>query len=267
MIRVFPVRNKWTPTDDMAFIGHPPLFRPEDYKIPVRISVTFTWDIPMGHRLLMAWGDYYNDVKLGGPAFDDLGDEFTPGLFVKDGVTITSRGCTMSCPWCFVPKREGRIRELEIKPGHIVQDNNLLACSTKHIEAVFEMLRGQKKAAIFSGGLDARLLTEKHCELFRSIRFKELWFACDSYAGISSLVRIAPMLSTIPNSKKRCYVMIGHKDETLTEAEFRLEAVYALGFLPFCQLFRGGNNVWSKEWKALARKWSRPAAYRKKKEL
>jgi len=264
LIRVFPRQTKWTPTDDLAFVGYPGLIRPE--KQPVRVSVTFTWDIPEGQRLFRAWADFYSDVQIGGPAFGDPGAEFEPGRFIKQGVTITSRGCVRQCGHCFVPGREGAIRELEIKDGWIVQDNNLLGCSRPHIESVFDMLRGQKKAAIFSGGLDTRLLQEWHRELIDSIRVHELWFACDSSLAIPHLIRASDILDGIPERKKRCYVMIGFKDETLEAAEARLTVVYGLGFLPFAQLYRGkGERTYDAEWKALAKKWSRPAAYRKRK--
>jgi hypothetical protein len=175
MIRVFPKQTKWTPTDELAFVGMPPLFRPPVQ--PVRISVVFTWDIPIAKKLHRAWSAYYPDVQMGGPAFGDPGGEFVPGRYIKDGVTITSRGCVRRCPWCFVPKREGRLRELEIKPGWIVQDNNLLACSRKHIEAVFAMLQQQRRAVTFSGGLDTRLLKDWHRKLFDTVKIHELWFA------------------------------------------------------------------------------------------
>ena len=44
MIRVFPYRTKWTPVDDMAFVGSPPMkgFRPDDPQTPVHVSCTFT---------------------------------------------------------------------------------------------------------------------------------------------------------------------------------------------------------------------------------
>ena len=264
MIRVFPRQTKWTPTDDLAFVGYPGLIRPE--KQPVRVSVAFTWDIPEGMRLRQAWADYYDDVLIGGPAFGDPGAEFEPGRFIKAGVTITSRGCVRQCEHCFVPGREGKIRELDIKDGWIVQDNNLLACSREHIESVFDMLRGQKKAAIFSGGMDTRLLQDWHRPLIDSIRVHELWFACDSAGAIASLRRAAAILAGIPERKRRCYVMIGFKDETLRDAEARLEEVYGLEFLPFAQLYRGkGERTYDDKWKALAKKWSRPAAYRKQK--
>lgn len=93
MIRVFPYRNKWTPDDELVFIGDPPLFRPEDRTIPVRISVTFTWHRPEAERIKIAWSQFYEDVQIGGPAYNDPGHEFVPGRFLKAGCTITSRGC------------------------------------------------------------------------------------------------------------------------------------------------------------------------------
>lgn len=261
-IRVFPRRTKWTPVDDMAFVGDPPLFRPDAEA--VHVSVTFTWDIPEALRLQKAWEQYYPNVEVGGPAFGDPGGDFTPGRYIKEGVVFTSRGCPRACGWCFVPVREKAVRELPITDGWIVQDNNLFACSRSHIEAVFRMLSRQRKAAIFSGGIDTILLQPWHVDLFKSIRVREIWVACDTESRMRWLKRAAELLSEIPVRKRRCYVMVGYNEESLTTAEKRLEEVYSLGFLPFAQLYRGIEPVqWSKDWKALARKWSRPAAYRR----
>ncbi len=263
MIRIFPRRTKWTPIDDLSFVGNPPLFRPPDQS--VFVSVTFTWDIKEGERLQRVWSNYYSDVKLGGPAFDDPGGEFEPGNFIKKGVTITSRGCIWRCPWCFVPKREGEIRELEIKNGWIVQDNNLLACSKIHLEKVFNMLSKQKHRVIFSGGLDGRLLSTWHIDRFLKLKIKELWFSCDHNLAMRTLKKVADLTQPFPQYKKRCFVMIGFNGENLHEAETRLEKVYSMGFFPFSQLYQGDQKIeYSTAWKALNRKWSRPAAYNKK---
>jgi hypothetical protein len=264
IIRVFPRRNDWTPNDDLAFVGDPPLFLPPE--MPVMVSVVFTWDIPEGVRLFHAWKQYYPNVQLGGPAFGDPGKEFVPGRFIKNGVTFTSRGCRRKCPYCFAWKREGGIRELPVLPGHIIQDNNLFACSDRHIESVFEMLSKQKRAAVFSGGIDARVIEPHHVSLLESIRIKELWFACDSRADIPSLERSAGLLSGIPTNKKRCYVLLGYSGDSIEEEARRAEKVLSLGFLPFAQLYQGERRKeYGQEWKDLARYWSRPAAYRSKK--
>lgn len=263
MIRVFPRRTKWTPTDELAFVGDPPLFRPSDRKMPVRVSVAFTWDMPEGARLARAWGGFYDDVQLGGPACGDPGGEFIPGQFLKEGCTITSRGCIKSCGFCLVPTREGGLRELEIKAGWIVQDNNLLACSRRHIEAVFGMLRAQDRRIYFNGGLDKYLLRDWHRPLLDSIKIGELWFACDTPKDIYALERAADLLDGIPLRQRRCYTMIGYNGETLQQAEERLEAVLELGFLPFCQLYQPeSSKAYPDSWRKLCRRWARPAIYR-----
>jgi len=266
MIRVFPRRTKWTPTDDLAFVGDPPLFRPSTQ--PVYVSVVFTWDIEEGMRLKNAWSTYYSDVRVGGPAFDDPGGEFAPGRFIKKGVTFTSRGCPFNCPWCFVPRREGKIRELEIKDGWIVQDNNLLACSKEHIKSVFDMLKRQPHPIKFSGGIDSKLFKKDHALMLNEIRLNEIWFACDDVKAIKPLEKVADLTHDISINKKRCYVLIGFDGESVEASENRLKKVYELGFLPFAQLYQGEQPIYRHpEWKKLARKWSRPAIYRSNKVL
>ena len=261
MIRVFPRRTKWTPTDDLAFVGDPPLFRPPEQ--PVKISVTFTWDIPIAKRLLKSWSDHYSDVRVGGPALGDPGGEFVPGRFVKEGVTITSRGCIRNCKWCLVPEREGQIQTYTIQDGWIVQDNNLLACHFHHIVKVFKMLKRINKPVKFSGGLDPRLLRPWHVALLDEIKIDEMWFSCDYPGAEKPLERVAQLVARYPINKRRAFVLIGFNGERLKDAEKRLETVYGLEFLPFAQLYQGKQlKTYSRDWQRLARKWSRPAAYR-----
>jgi len=262
MIRVFVARNKWTPDDALAFVGDPPLFRPGNRKTPVRVSCTFTWHKREAERLARAWALYYDDVKIGGPAYADPGGEFVPGRFLKMGCVITSRGCSKKCGWCVVPTHEGEIRELSIKPGWIVQDNNLLACSEVHIRRVFEMLRQQKRKIFFNGGLDKHFLKDWHRALFDSIPIGELWFACDVTADLPWLERAAKILDGIPLRKRRCYTMIGYDGENLVDAERRIQRVFELGFMPFCQLYQPDETkLYPLAWRQVHRKWSRPAAY------
>lgn len=266
MIRVFPRRTKWTPTDSKAYVGDPQLWFPHLIGEPIRVSVTFTWDIPEGQRLFRAYSKFTDDIQIGGPAFGDPGGEFVPGRFVKDGVTVTSRGCSKNCPWCLVPIREGEIRELEIKPGYNIFDNNLLACSRSHIEAVFMMLREQKEPAQFSGGLDAGLLRLWHIDLLKSIRVKRLYFACDTTEALPILEQAAEMLSGFSRNLKFCYVLVGLSGETVQQAEDRLVQVFSLGFMPFAMLYRGLDSKMrphsDQEWRKMIRKWTAPGRYR-----
>jgi hypothetical protein len=266
IIRVFPRKTKWTPDDKRCFFDGPPLFDVGD--VSVYVSVVFTWDRPRAEYLRRLWQARYKYVPIGGPAYGAPGEEFVPGRFIKHGYTITSRGCPKQCPWCLASRREGGLRELPIVPGHNIADNNLLACSRQHIEAVFAMLAEQKKAAVFSGGLDIDYLNPWHVDRLKAMRLKNLFVACDTQARLKRLDKAKDLLADLSIEKKRCYVLIGFNGESLRDAEARCEAVYAKGFLPFAQLYRDdtGTVTHDAAWKALARKWSRPAAYRKRKD-
>lgn len=258
-IRVFPRRTSMTPGDDLAFVGDPPLIRPVAGQ--VHVSCTFTWDMAEVRRLQNAWSQYYEPVIIGGPAWDSYRPEFEPGLYIRPGLTFTTRGCNNQCPWCLVPQREGKIREIEIHPGNNILDNNILQCSKPHLAKVFAMLRSQH-AIHFSGGLDSRLLTESIADGLRSLRIRQLFFACDTKESIKALENAKHKLEGFTRNQLRCYVLLGFNNETISDAQERLEAVWELGFMPFAQLYQPPDKYidYSKEWRDRARTWSRPAA-------
>lgn len=248
-----------TPRDDYAFVGDPPMFRPEASE--VHVSCTFTWDIAEARRLAEAWAQHYWVVQLGGAAFGSEAGEFTPGMYVRQGVTVTSRGCNNQCPWCLVPEREGKLRETEIHAGSNIIDNNLLQCSRGHIGKVFDMLRSQHQV-ILSGGLDARLITSSIAEDLRSLKLKRMFLACDTKEAMKALVRARRRLDGFTMEQLRCFALLAFDNETISDAEERLEAIWQLGFIPFAQLYQPPDSYidYSREWRELARTWSRPAA-------
>jgi hypothetical protein len=238
------------------------MMRPEADE--VHISCTFTWDRAKAERLQKAWAQYYPVVKLGGPAYNDHCDTFTPGMYVKQGVTFTSRGCNNQCPWCLVHKREGNLRQIPDFPmGNIIQDNNILQCEKAHIDKVFQMLRSQKQI-VFSGGLEAGFLKWEQAEELRSLRIKELFFACDTKGALPSLINAGELLKDLDRRKKMCYVLLAFNGQTLDQAKEHLENVWGAGFMPFAQLFQPPDKFinYPKEWRSLARRWSRPAIMR-----
>ena len=247
-----------TPRDDYAFIGDPPskMIRPEADE--VHVSCSFTWDLKEAHRLVEAWGQYYPVVKLGG--MQCLNGAFNAGMYVRAGVTFTSRGCNNHCPWCLVPEREGKLREIEVIPGNIVQDNNLLQCSRQHINKVFDMLRAQH-AIQFAGGLDSRLITQDIADDIRSLRISQLFLAADTKAALRPLEKALRWLQ-LPRDKVRCYALLAFEGESMGYGIERLEAIWDLGAMPFAQLYQPPDKhiEYSIAWQRLARTWSRPAA-------
>jgi len=266
MIRVFARKTKWTPRDKKAFYNDESMYAVQHYGTdePVAVSCTFTWDKKKAVELARAWAMNFRYVDVGGPAFNAHGGEFISGRFIKEGVTFTSRGCPKRCPWCLVPQREGKIRELNIQPGHIVQDNNLLACSRGHIEKVFDMLAGQRRGIQFKGGLDIDLMEPWHIELLKKIKVSELWVACDTMGAMNRLPKAVDLLSDFSIEKKRCYVLVGRNGETKEQAQARCEAVLEKGFLPYAQLWRGEKASSTRgEWRTFCYFWTKPGLYRK----
>lgn len=261
IIRVFPKRTSFTPRDEYAFVGDPPLIRPEADE--VHISCSFTWDQDEAERLRRAWGQYYAIVKIGGMSCFD--NDFMPGFYIRRRITFTSRGCNNQCPWCLVPEREGKLRQIEIQQGNKVQDNNLLHCNKEHINKVIDMLRSQR-AIEFSGGLDSRLLTNSVADDLKSLRIYQLFLACDTKESIRPLEKAKEKLNGFRRDQLRCYVLLAFKGESISEAIERLQAVWDLGFMPFAQLYQPPDQYiqYSKEWRSLARTWSRPAAMKAK---
>jgi radical SAM superfamily enzyme YgiQ (UPF0313 family) len=261
--RVFPRRTKATPTDEYAFVGEPPLFLPEGIE-EAHVSVTFTWDLPEAERLARAWSRVA-PVKIGGPATGMRGEEFKPGMYLKPGYVITSRGCPGRCWFCSVPKREGNIiRELPITEGWNVLDDNLIACSDEHIQAVFGTLSEQKgKRIIFSGGIEAKRLKPWHVELFKTIRPKRIFFAYDTPDDLKPLREAHKMFMKADYCSRNilhAYVLVGYPGDTFEEAEMRLQITKALTFTPMAMLYRDATGKTTPEWRRFQRAWARPAA-------
>lgn len=255
--RVFPCDTGWQPKDDLSFIGDPPLFHPPIDE--VHVSCTFTWDIPEARRLAKAWSGIA-PVKLGGVAIDGESDQpFVGGMYLKRGVTITSRGCINACEWCQVRKKN-LIEFDEFPDGNIIQDNNFLACSKSHREKVYSMLKRQTGGAIFKGGLQASLITTETCEELADIKIKEIWMACDYDGAIKPLQQAIDMLvwHGIRKYKIYVYALIGKEEQ-------RLRAIRSMGVMPFAQLYMKRSEdktPYTDEMKKYQRIMSRPAITR-----
>ena len=88
--RVFPTKTSMSPTDPLAFFGPPTLDAMAAEPDEVHISVTFSWDLEKADELFYQWEMLGVPVEVGGPAFGDrMSETFTPGMYLKEGMTIT----------------------------------------------------------------------------------------------------------------------------------------------------------------------------------
>jgi hypothetical protein len=260
IIRVFPRRTRATPTDELVAIGRPPdLFDEAD---EVHVSITFSWDFDYGMKLAKQWKDVA-PVKVGGPATGAASGEFVPGMYLKRGYVITSRGCPNHCWFCNVWQREGQtVRELPIFDGWNVLDDNLLACSEVHIRMVFAMLARQPESPQFTGGLEAKRLQQWHVEALRKLRPRQLFFAYDTEDDLEPLRKAGQMMLsagfTTTSHALRCYVLCGWKGDTMVAANNRMMKTMAAGFTPMAMVWRDRAGNRSPEWARFQREWARP---------
>ena len=286
IIRVFPRRTKATPDDALAFTTPPPK-QGRDYKqltlhgdIPdwrdakeVHVSVSFSYDMQKAEQLAESWHKAGFAVTLGGPAFNIPGGNFTPGMYLKKGYVITSRGCNNACWFCKVPDRENGLHELPIQNGWNVVDDNFLGCSENHIRAVFEMLKTQPQKPIFTGGLEARLLQPWHVDVLRESKVERMYFAYDTPEDFEPLIHAGKLLrdggiKNTSGSRAKCYVLIGYPGDSMEQAEKRLIDTWRAGFFPYAMLFRNENGETNEDWRQFQRLWVRPQiVYSKLKNL
>jgi hypothetical protein len=135
-------------------------------------------------------------------------------------------------------------------PGWNVADNNLLACSRDHIEAVFDMLEQQARRPEFTGGLEAARLEGWHVDAFLRLKPTTIWFAYDTPDDWEPLVTAAKALADagLMGGKHRacCYVLAGWnrlgRQDTIEAADERIRAVVQLGFFPQAMLMDDGRD-------------------------
>lgn len=264
VIRVFCRKTAATPDDENVRIATPPgLFDSAD---EIHICVVFSWDLPLAERLAKQWRQVA-PVRIGGPALGGPGGDFVPGMWVKRGYVMTSRGCPNRCWFCRVWRNEGNIRELPITEGHNLLDSNILACSDEHIRAVFAMLaegkRLYKKAIEFTGGLEAARLKPWHVEALRKLHPKQLFFAYDTRDDLEPLIIAGRLLLgagfTTASHALRCYVLCGFRGDTMAAAGERMAQALRAGFLPMAMLYRDEKGERDQDWMRFQKVWARPA--------
>jgi len=152
-----------------------------------------------------------------------------------------TRGCIRNCPWCFVPRKEGRIRahqDIENFLQHnevVLMDNNVLA--HKHgIEQIERMVKLGIKVD-FNQGLDARLIDDSMARLLSKISWKpSIRLACDTVEMIEPVRKAVELLRWHNATPIRyfCYVLVKDIDDALERIRF-LKSIY---LDPFCQPYR-----------------------------
>lgn len=193
-------------------------------------------------------------------------------------IGFLSRGCIRNCPWCVVPKKEGKIRQYDdierIAQGRkkvVLMDNNFLA---NDLEFIREQIQKSIKAKIsidFNQGLDARLVTEEKGKLLSSAKWftisghnKYIRFSCDTWSMIDPVKTAIKTMRGV-GYKGNFFVYFLAKD--VKETHNRMMELLSIDnkITPFVMPYRnldGDGEIESEELKHLAR-WCNMASIRK----
>lgn len=169
-----------------------------------------------------------------------------------DGETaygFLTRGCIRRCPWCIVPRKEGKIAPhadidefIADKRKAVLLDNNVLACDwgLAQIEKIIE--RGIR--VDFNQGLDARIIADSS-DIARMLgRVKWLRYIRMAYDDSSSERAVFRAIDNlvaagVPTSKMFFYTLVG---DDLADAERRVLSLDEVGAKPFAQPYRDFEN-------------------------
>jgi len=159
-------------------------------------------------------------------------------------IGMTTRGCIRDCPFCVVPRKEGRIRSAgdiyDFWNGQdrlMLLDNNLTALPSQ-FEKVCQQLIKHRIKTDFSQGLDIRLIDNDKAKLLAKVRlWKQMHFAFDDPNLEEEVIRGIKILAKyMPASRLAFYVLIGY-NTTKEQDLHRVELLRSMKVDPFVMPF------------------------------
>lgn len=221
---------------------------------------TFTPEEPMLPTDTIKGGTGYGKYDALPDDIDSMYPDYTIYPDCQHAIGFLTRGCIRSCPWCVVPKKEGRIRPYstwqEIKRPDsrdiVFMDNNVLACE-HGINQIKDMI-GQDVRVDFNQGLDARLITPEVAELLSKLKWiRFIRMSCDTDAMLDVVLRAIHFLEKNGVKPYRVFVYLLVQD--IASDEKRALALRKAGAEVFAQPYRDFEKKTepTREQKAFAR--------------
>ena len=221
---------------------------------------TFTPENPYLPENTIKGGTGYGIYDELPPEIDRMFPDYSIYPKVDYAIGFLTRGCIRKCPWCVVPKKEGRIKPYNTwrdikRPDSkdiVFMDNNVLACD-HGISQMVDMI-GQKVRIDFNQGLDARLITDDVADILSRLKWIQfIRISCDTDAMLDVCLSVIDKLGGHGIKPYRVFVYLLVQD--LESAERRAIALRSAGANPFAQPYRDfANNIEpSEEQKRFAR--------------
>lgn len=146
-----------------------------------------------------------------------------PNIPCDTAYGFLTRGCPNKCPWCVVPRKEGKIQpymdvdEIAIdgRRNLVLMDNNILAAGSYAVEQLEKIIsRGYR--VDFNQALDARQVTDEYARLLARIKWigRRIRFGCDTHGQIAECERAIEMINGYGyRGEYFLYTMIGGKSD------------------------------------------------------
>lgn len=159
---------------------------------------------------------------------------------VDAGIGFTSRGCVRQCKFCFVPEKEGSLKQdSEIKdiinPRSnviILHDNNLTA-DPDCIDKLHE-IRDRKLIVDINQGCDVRLMTDDIAKALSEVNhLRSLHYAWDLMGFEDQVMRGIETLSKyVKRYKHMCFMLVGF-NTTFEEDVYRFKKLVEMKVDPY----------------------------------
>ena len=174
---------------------------------------------------LVKGGTGYNITSALPDEIDRLQPDYSiyPTIPTDTAYGFLTRGCPNKCPWCVVPRKEGKVRpymdvdEIAIEGRHklVLMDNNILAAGDYCFEQ-FEKIIERGYHVDFNQAMDARLVTEEHAKLLGRMKWIDgrIRFGCDTTPQIEHCERAMQLINDAGfKGEYFLYTMIGGKND------------------------------------------------------
>jgi hypothetical protein len=213
------------------------------------LSIAFTWHLDVAYSRAIFLRSLGYKVRAGGPGLFTrkhfLADVAELGGDVPDAVrfhnpmaTIASRGCSVGCWFCIVPKMEGRtfteLPDFPVRP--VLCDNNLSALSPEYQDHIVGRYRFTGVPLLdANSGFEPRTFDDAVWHRWRGINKGPWRFAYDDQGDGPHVERVMRMLRGVSARRKRVYVLIGN--EPFADCMDRIKRVIGWGGEPHAQPF------------------------------
>lgn len=188
-------------------------------------------------------GTGYGDYHELPPKIDDMFPDYSIYPACDYAIGFLTRGCIRKCPWCIVPKKEGKIRpyktwrEIKRPDSHdiVFMDNNVLAC--EHGLAQIEDMGGENVRVDFNQGLDARLITDDVAHILARLKWiNYIRMSADTDEMLDVVLTAIDRLGKYGVKPYKVFVYVLVQD--IESAERRAIALRDIGANPFAQPYR-----------------------------